>query len=82
MRTMELNEVIMNQRGMITIPTKIRKKHQFKSGGKFYVIDYGDQIILIPKISDTEFNSNKIDDQKLIDSLYEDAERELELEKS
>ena len=38
----------INAKGMITIPSEIRKKYNLTPGDKCNIIDLGDEIILIP----------------------------------
>ncbi len=72
--------VIMNNRGMITIPANIRKKHNFKEGSQFMVLELDDRLTVIPIQTAAELRTDLIPREVLEKSLDEDRRIELELE--
>ncbi len=72
--------VVMNSRGMITIPANIRKKYKFKEGSRFIILELDDQLTIIPIQSEAEFWSDLIPHDVLEESMEDDREAELKLE--
>ncbi len=75
-----VESVRMNGRGMITIPADIRKKHNFKEGSRFMVMELDGQLTIIPIQTAEELRTDLIPRDVLEKSLEEDRKIELELE--
>lgn len=43
-----MNTAIVTTKGQIVIPSKIRRRHNIKSGTKLCILEKGDQILLQP----------------------------------
>jgi AbrB family looped-hinge helix DNA binding protein len=71
--------VKMNDKGMITIPSSLRKRHQWKEGAEFKIIEIEGRIEIIP-ILDLE-NIPRTNHTKLAAIYDESHDNELELEK-
>ncbi|MHA1674271.1 MAG: AbrB/MazE/SpoVT family DNA-binding domain-containing protein [Promethearchaeota archaeon] len=65
----------INVKGMITIPSEIRKKYNLTPGDKCKILDLGDEIIIIPLNQNylEKFRTfSSIDYKKLTDKLNGD----------
>ncbi len=72
--------IVMNSRGMITIPASIRKKHNFKEGSRFTILELDDHLTIIPIQTAAELRTDLIPREVLERSLEEDRKIELDLE--
>ncbi len=45
---MSSKDTTINAKGMITIPSEIRRKNNLSTGDKCKILDLGDEIIIIP----------------------------------
>jgi AbrB family looped-hinge helix DNA binding protein len=70
--------VKMNNKGMITIPTDLRKKFQFKEGSEFVLLEIEGRINLIPILDLDQISCT--DGEKLSKSIDTAHEEEIELE--
>ena len=70
----------MNKKGNITIPAKMRKKHNFKEGQKFCFLETGDGIVLVPLLTLEEFEKNLIPIKEFRELIEIEEKKELELE--
>ena len=43
-----MSTVKVSSRGQLVIPVEIRKKHGIKAGDRIEILDFGDQIVMIP----------------------------------
>jgi AbrB family looped-hinge helix DNA binding protein len=75
-----VESVVMNSRGMITIPANIRKKRNFKEGSRFFIMETDGQLTIIPIQTAAEFRTDLISKEELEKNLEEDRRIELELE--
>ena len=75
-----VESVMMNSRGMITIPADIRKRHNFKEGSRFMIMELDGQLTIIPIQTAAELRRDLIPGDVLEKSLDEDRLIELELE--
>jgi AbrB family looped-hinge helix DNA binding protein len=71
--------VIVNNKGMITIPAKIREKYNLQPGSEVSVLEIDGNILIIP-IVDPE-SLRKVDLATMAQVFEKHQEEELELEK-
>ena len=69
---------IMDKKGKITIPAKIRKEEKFTEGTTFTFIRNEDGLVLVPLLSREELKVRILDKVLLKKSLEEDSQIELE----
>lgn len=74
--------VIVNQRGMITIPAHIRKNNKITSGTEIVVLELDGVITLIPVLTEEQLREDLIPHRDMIriyeQSKQQDVENELE----
>jgi AbrB family looped-hinge helix DNA binding protein len=75
------SNIVMNQRGMITIPSKIRKKYNLQPGMHFTILEDEDGLRLIPIEDDLQFRKNLLSHEEVVDILKNLRQKEVELEK-
>ena len=74
------NIVIVNSRGMITIPSQIRKEKKIKPGSKVAILNILGTITLVPILNEEEMQENLIP-HKIMMKVYEESKkRDLEIE--
>lgn len=72
--------VIINKKGMVTIPAKLRKKHDLHEGSEVAFIELEGAIVLVP-ILDFELLRPFLPTRKQMEKIYyESREIELQLE--
>jgi AbrB family looped-hinge helix DNA binding protein len=71
--------VKMNDKGMITIPSQLRKKHKWKEGDEFKILEIEGHLEIIP-IFDLD-QLPKMSIKKYAQIIDESQAQELELEK-
>ncbi|MHA1474241.1 MAG: AbrB/MazE/SpoVT family DNA-binding domain-containing protein [Promethearchaeota archaeon] len=74
------NIVIVNSRGMITIPSQIRKNNNIKPGSKVAILNILGTITLVPILSEEEMQENLIPHEIMIKVYEESKKRDLEIE--
>ena len=77
-----MNTAIVTTKGQIVIPSKIRRRHNIKSGTKLCILEKGDQILLQP-LTDEYFEkmAGILNTKgKLTKALLEERARDKELE--
>ncbi len=74
------NIVIVNSRGMITIPSQIRKNNNIKPGSKVAILNIAGTITLVPILSEEEIQNNLIPHEIMIKTYEESKNRDLEIE--
>ena len=77
-----MNTAIVTTKGQIVIPSKIRRRHNIKSGTKLCILEKGDQILLQP-LTDEYFEkmAGILNTKgKLTKTLLEERARDKELE--
>lgn len=77
-----MNAAIVTKKGQIVIPSKIRRRHNIKSGTKLCILEKGDQILLQP-LTDEYFEkmAGILNTKgKLTKALLEERARDKELE--
>lgn len=72
------NEVTVTSRGMVTIPSKLRKKYNIKDGSKFVVREHKLGLLYIPIIDleDLFGVDSKELGYKIIREIHEDRRKE------
>ena len=71
---------IVNKKGMVTIPAKLRKKHNLHEGSEVAFIELEGTIILVP-VLDLESLRSMLPKRKQMEKSYEETkEQELKLE--
>lgn len=78
MITMTGKSAIINKKGMVTIPAKLRKKHDLHEGSEVAFIELEGAIVLIP-ILDFESLRPFLPSRKQMKKIYDDS-REIELQ--
>lgn len=74
------NIVIVNSRGMITIPSQIRKNNNIKPGSKVAILNILGTITLVPILNEKEMQEDLIL-HKIMMKVYEESKkRDLEIE--
>ena len=74
-----VNRVKVTNRGMITIPSKIRKKLNNQDGKEYFIVeDFDGALMLIPFI-DIEKEENRIENS-IVDKILINMERERQQE--
>jgi AbrB family looped-hinge helix DNA binding protein len=71
---------IMDKKGKITVPAKIRKEQNFKEGTEFAFLRTPDGLVLVPLLTRDELLKSKIDKIQLKKVVEENEREELELE--
>lgn len=68
------NTVIITKKGMLSIPTKLRKKLNIKDGTKFVVREHGAGLLYIPIVDIEEFfgKDSKELGYSIIKEIHED----------
>jgi AbrB family looped-hinge helix DNA binding protein len=74
------NIVIVNNRGMITIPSQIRKNNKIKPGSKVAILNIGGTITIVPILSEEEIQKNLIPHEIMVKTYEEAKKRDLEIE--
>ena len=68
---------IVNKKGMVTIPAKLRKKHDLREGSEVAFVELEGAIVLIP-ILDFESLRPFLPTRKQMEKIYDES-REIEL---
>ena len=74
------NIVIVNSRGMITIPSHIRKNNNIKPGSKVAILNIAGTITIVPILSEEEIQKNLIPHEIMVKTYEEAKKRDLEIE--
>lgn len=74
------NIVIVNSRGMITIPSQIRKNSNIKPGSKVAILNILGTITIVPILNEEEMQKNLIPHEIMIKVYEESKKRDLEIE--
>ena len=80
MELMDLNDVQITNRGMITIPRQLRQKYNLQKGQKLRIIDRNGEIVLIPLLDLEKEREFFVSIEELMESIEEDHQIEIELE--
>ena len=70
----------MTNRGMVTIPSKIRKKLGYKDGKEFIVIEEDGIVKIIPLYDIREKQDWTLDTSEIIKKIQEDRKSEIDVE--
>ena len=71
----------MDEKGRITIPSKIRDLEGFKEGQKFFFLKTEDGYTLVPLLTEKQMQEDLID-SKILSESFENAHKiDIELEK-
>lgn len=70
----------MTNRGMVTIPSKIRKKLGYKDGKEFMILEEDGIVKIIPLYDIREEQDWILDTSEIITKIHEDHESEIEVE--
>jgi len=74
------NIVIVNSRGMITIPSQIRKEKKINPGSKIAILNILGTITLVPILNEEEMQENLIPHEIMMKVYEESKKRDLEIE--
>lgn len=75
------NMVTVTNRGMLTIPAKIRKKLNIKDGNKILVSEKNGYIILKPIIDFTKEKNKIFDYEEMVDLMKKrESQKEIDIE--
>jgi len=66
---------IINQRGMITIPAKIRQKNKLTPGTEVVILELDGVITLIPVMTEDQLQNDLIPHQDMI-QIYEQSKKQ------
>jgi AbrB family looped-hinge helix DNA binding protein len=80
MELLEINEIKITNRGMITIPRHLRSKYNLQKGQKLKIIDRNGEIVLIPLLDLEKERPNFVSIEELMKSFEEEHQIEIELE--
>lgn len=80
MELMDLNDVQITNRGMVTIPRQLRQKYNLQKGQKLRIIDRNGEIVLIPLLDLEKERNSFVSIEDLMKSIEEDHQIEIELE--
>ena len=73
------NRVRVTNRGMITIPSKIRRKFNIVDGKEYFIVeDFDGALMLIPFV-DIEKEENRIENS-IVDNILNEMEKERQTE--
>lgn len=72
--------VIVNSRGMITIPIEFRKKHNIKPGTKVMVLEMDEGLSIIPILNEKELQEDLIPAVEMKRTTEEAKIHDLEIE--
>ena len=73
--------VTVTNRGMLTIPAKIRKKLNIKDGNKIFVSEKNGYIILKPIIDFTEEKNKIFDYEEMVDLIKrKESQKKIDIE--
>ena len=70
----------MTNRGMVTIPSKIRKKLGYKDGKEFMVIEEDGIVKIIPLYDIREKQDWTLDTSEIIKKIQEDRKSDIDVE--
>ena len=74
--------ITINEKGMITIPYQLRKKHNLSKGREVAVVEIEGNITIIPLMTREEFEASRVTSAAMTEkTLDEITKEELELEK-
>ena len=77
------NRVKVTNRGMITIPSKIRKKLNIVDGKEYFIVeDFDGALMLIPYI-DIEKEENRIENSivdKILNNMEKERQQDIDIE--
>jgi AbrB family looped-hinge helix DNA binding protein len=72
----------INEKGMITIPAAIRKRHDLSAGREIAVMEIEGVITIIPIMTKEELLKSRVTPLAEMEKIYDEARKEeLELEK-
>jgi AbrB family looped-hinge helix DNA binding protein len=72
----------VNEKGMITIPAAIRKRHNLSAGREIAVMEIEGVITIIPIMTKEELLKSRVTPLAEMEKIYDEARKEeLELEK-
>ncbi len=72
--------VTITNRGMITIPSKFRKRYNLKDGNKVFIIEDEGSLKIIPIKSEEELRKDSYTAEEMLKSMEESKREELEQE--
>jgi len=74
-------KIIVDRRGMITIPAPLRKKYNLHEGSELVILDIDGKLEIVPIYDDFAKIQEKLSSRKVIEKSYEESTKiELELE--
>jgi len=76
----QFSNLIVNQRGMITIPKQIRKDHNIKPGTEIAILEIEGVITLVPLLNEHQLQENLIPHEEMVRIYEESKQNELENE--
>ena len=77
-----VKNLMINDKGMVTIPFQLRKKHNLHKGTEVAVVEIDGNITIIPIMSKEEFEKSRIISLPEMEKAFnESMDEELELEK-
>ncbi|MHA1112410.1 MAG: AbrB/MazE/SpoVT family DNA-binding domain-containing protein [Promethearchaeota archaeon] len=71
---------IVNRKGMVTIPSKLRKKYNIKEGTEVAFLDIMGNLVLVPVLEIEEIRKQMPTAQQMLKSYEESREEEIQLE--
>ena len=73
--------IIVDGKGMITIPAPLRKKYNLHEGSELIILDIDGKLEIVPIYDDFVKIQQKLSSRKIIEKSYEESiKTELELE--
>ena len=73
--------IIVDRKGMITIPAPLRKKYKLHEGSKLVILDFDGKLEIVPIYDDFAEIQQKLSSRKVIEKSYEESiKTELRLE--
>ena len=73
------NLVKVTNRGMITIPSKIRKKFNIMDGKEYFIVEDFDGVLMLIPYIDIEKEENRIENS-IVDNILNNMEKERQQE--
>jgi AbrB family looped-hinge helix DNA binding protein len=71
---------IVNRKGMVTIPSNLRKKYNLEEGSEVTFLDIMGNLVLVPILSIEEIRKQMPTAKDMVKSYEESREQEIQLE--